>query len=210
MSKQTREELVFKKQQHFLILWSISEAENGATGYELQKYIPIPRSTIYRFLRELEEDRLIGVKKQEHKGRLQKRYYIKAKGLKHLAVIRGAIFDNIEFMYSILASDSRPDIVQKLGDVPFLPIPPVLLGVLDYSEIRSRIQKAKGSKELVSNFTELEGVLLQVLDVHQDMLGKIKDRLSLVRKLKKKATKTEETSFDRAKKQLEASVPDTT
>nr|MDO8109567.1 PadR family transcriptional regulator [Candidatus Sigynarchaeota archaeon] len=94
---------IFKKQQLFLILWSISDAKDGMTGYEIQKQYPIPRSTVYRFLNELEHEHLIDSTKQEHAGRMQKRYHINEKGKKFLVEIRDAISGNVAFMYKIIS-----------------------------------------------------------------------------------------------------------
>jgi DNA-binding PadR family transcriptional regulator len=242
-NKKDPSEDIFKKQQLFLILWFVSEAKDGATGYELQKHVPIPRSTVYRFLNDLEIEELVASSKQEHEGRLQKRYRITAKGLEQLGEIRKAIAGNIAFMYRIAAGESGhvdigsigqdlrsvpehdgrtrdspggsknprgkagnsfgEDLVQELGDVPFLPIPPMLLGLLDYSRVQAAIDKAKDRESLLSDLEGMKGFISKVLAVHEGTLGEIKSRLALLQELCDDVSISAVNGFDEEKKRLE-------
>jgi DNA-binding PadR family transcriptional regulator len=213
---------IFKKQQLFLILWSISEAKDGLTGYDIQKLHPIPRSTVYRFLNDLEHDGLIESTKIEHAGRMQKRYQINEKGSKVLVEIRDAIAGSITFMYGIVSNVAHggitgprdaamlsdlpmaveslgEDMVKALGSGSLLPVPPMLSSLLDYSLFQSILQGGENRATMLSRLQEAKAFTLKVLGVHEQMLAEIRSRLSLLESVHDALSNAPEHDFEEEK-----------
>jgi DNA-binding PadR family transcriptional regulator len=185
---------VFKQQQIFLLLSSISAAKDGATGYDLQKKVPIPRSTVYRFLAELEVEGSVTFSKHEHDGRLQKRYRVTDHGQERIAEIRAAISGNVAAMYKLVSS------------VRAVPIPPDLIGLLDYSRIESAVHDATSKEGLLTDLHQLEGLLSMALNFHEGILVDMKARHALLSTLINDASEIHEPAMATVKARLEGTI----
>jgi DNA-binding PadR family transcriptional regulator len=91
-----------KDMNQLMFLWTISEESNGITGYNLQKIfepnsMDKPNTTVYRTIKQLEEDELLSVKEQIVNGRAQKIYKINEKGKKRLTDLKQEMQNRIAF-----------------------------------------------------------------------------------------------------------------
>ncbi|MFW9916378.1 MAG: hypothetical protein ACFFGZ_12295 [Candidatus Thorarchaeota archaeon] len=99
---------IFKEQQRLLFLWSIMEAKDGVTGYELQNLYGIPQTNVYRLLNEMKKEELVDIVEKVEDGRAQKRYIINPKGLEHLTELRQKTVRGVSFLNDIIAVAPPP------------------------------------------------------------------------------------------------------
>ncbi|WP_457558181.1 PadR family transcriptional regulator [Candidatus Harpocratesius sp.] len=91
----------FREMQLLVILTKIQQETDGITGYQLQELYAIPRGSLIRLLKWLEEKNYVGTREEIVNGRTNKFYTITEDGAQHLEEIRvkwaerGEILDDL-------------------------------------------------------------------------------------------------------------------
>jgi len=91
-----------KEMSQLVFLWNIAEKPDGVTGYELQKYYRVKQTSVYRLLKEMEQEGFISAHETISKGRAQKLYKITAKGKARLQELRGIWSSRIVFLSDVV------------------------------------------------------------------------------------------------------------
>ncbi|MCF2140881.1 MAG: helix-turn-helix transcriptional regulator [Candidatus Lokiarchaeota archaeon] len=91
----------FREMQLLVILTKIQQETDGITGYQLQELYAIPRGSLIRLLKWLEEKNYVAVREEIVNGRVNKFYTLTEDGAQHLEEIRvkwaerGEILDDL-------------------------------------------------------------------------------------------------------------------
>jgi DNA-binding PadR family transcriptional regulator len=93
---------MIKDMNQLLFLWVISEEPEGMTGYNLQKAFHMqkpdqPNTTVYRTLKQLENEEYLASDEQIVNGRTQKIYKINKSGMERLQALRQEMQNKISF-----------------------------------------------------------------------------------------------------------------
>ncbi len=97
-----------KEMSQLVFLWTISEAPEGITGYELQKDYKVKQTTVYRTLKSMEDLELLSSEETIFKGRAQRLYKITDKGKEHLVDLREMWTARIAFLTDITPFGKHP------------------------------------------------------------------------------------------------------
>lgn len=93
---------MFKELNQLIFLWTISEETEGMTGYQLQKSYNISQTSVYRTLKEMEDEGYLEVKETIEKGRANKSYKITEKGRERISNLRENWGSQIAFLSDIV------------------------------------------------------------------------------------------------------------
>ncbi|MHA1628736.1 MAG: PadR family transcriptional regulator [Candidatus Heimdallarchaeota archaeon] len=96
-----------KEMGQLVFLWNISEKSEGMTGYELQKYYRAKPTSVYRLLKNMEQDGFIDSYETIHKGRAQRLYKITKKGRNRLQELREIWSPRMVFLRDVIPPDRR-------------------------------------------------------------------------------------------------------
>lgn len=99
---------MIKEMSQLVFLWNISEAEDGITGYELQKNYNAKQTNVYRILKEMEDEGHLSSEETIVNGRAQKLYKITDKGKERLKELRESWTNKVAFLTDIIPPEKRP------------------------------------------------------------------------------------------------------
>ncbi|MBN1331218.1 MAG: PadR family transcriptional regulator [Candidatus Heimdallarchaeota archaeon] len=99
---------MIKEMSQLVFLWNISEAEDGITGYELQKNYNVKQTNVYRILKEMEDEGYLTSEETIVNGRAQKLYTITEKGKERLKELRETWTNKVAFLTDIIPPEKRP------------------------------------------------------------------------------------------------------
>jgi DNA-binding PadR family transcriptional regulator len=178
----------FKEQQHLVFLWSISEASDGVTGYELQQLYKLPLSNVYRFLKELQNEGHVEITEKIVEGRAQKRYHINQKGLDRLRTLQMSAANRISFLYEIISLAHTPhiesdDSERHLSDMTSLHNELFQPSFFDMTVLGKLLQSIRTKEDALYYLNHFKELIIERKEVHNKRSKAIQNHLLAVEEM---------------------------